>query len=57
MVLCLLFGSCLVHAQQQKFGIVLDAETRYPVEFVDVFNAYDNTDTKKEGMSLPVSTS
>ncbi len=47
--LCLLFGSCLVHAQQQKFGIVLDAETRYPVEFVDVFNVYDNTHTNEDG--------
>ena len=47
--LCLLFGSYLVHSQQQKFGIVLDAETRYPVEFVDVFNAYDNTHTNEDG--------
>lgn len=36
-------------AQNQKLGVVLDAETKKPVEFVDVYNLADNTVTNENG--------
>lgn len=37
------------NAQNQKLGIVLDAEDLKPIEFVDVFNNYDSTLTNEDG--------
>lgn len=48
--LLLVFVFCqLSYAQNQKLGVVLDAETRKAVEFVDVYNAYDHTITNENG--------
>lgn len=38
-----------IHAQNQKLGIVLDAESKKPIEFVDVYNTYENTVTNENG--------
>jgi len=40
---------CTIHAQNQKLGIVLDAESKKPIEFVDVYNKYENTVTNENG--------
>ncbi len=39
----------LSYAQNQKLGVVLDAESRKPVEFVDVYNTNDHTLTNENG--------
>ena len=39
----------LCYAQNQKLGVVLDAESRKPVEFVDVYNSNDHTLTNENG--------
>ncbi|WP_350292989.1 hypothetical protein [uncultured Croceitalea sp.] len=46
---CLLFLPLFVNAQNQKLGIVLDAESKEPIEFVDVYNTTDNTITNENG--------
>lgn len=38
-----------INAQNQKLGIVLDAESKEPIEFVDVYNTSDNTITNENG--------
>ena len=37
------------NAQNQKLGVVLDQESKRPIEFVDVYNSYDNTVTNENG--------
>lgn len=39
----------LSYAQNQKLGVVLDSESRKPVEFVDVYNTNDHTLTNENG--------
>ena len=46
-ILFVIGNVCL--AQNQKLGVVLDSATKRPVEFVDVFNDYNNTFTNTEG--------
>ncbi len=36
-------------SQNQKLGVILDSATQRPIQFVDVFNGYDNTFTNTEG--------
>ena len=38
-----------VLAQNQKLGVILDAENKEPIEFVDVYNRSDNTLTNADG--------
>ena len=49
--LVLLFSltNLAIHAQNQKLGIVIDSETKKPIEFVDVYNKLDNTVTNEDG--------
>ncbi|WP_350287944.1 carboxypeptidase-like regulatory domain-containing protein [uncultured Croceitalea sp.] len=39
----------LSHGQNQKLGVVLDAQNKKPIEFVDVYNNNDNTITNENG--------
>ena len=39
----------LMYSQKQKLGLVLDAESKTPIEFVDVYNNVDNTITNEDG--------
>jgi len=39
----------LSYGQNQKLGVVLDAESKKPIEFVDVYNGYDHTTTNENG--------
>ncbi len=39
----------LSYAQHQQLGVVLDAENKTPIEFVDVYNSNDNTITNENG--------
>jgi len=44
-----LLASLFAQTQNQKLGVVLDSDTKKPVEFVDVYNAYDVTHTNEDG--------
>ena len=43
------FFIALGFAQNQKLSVVLDAENKQPLEFVDVFNRRDNTSSNADG--------
>lgn len=45
----LLFYPLLCICQNQQLSVIVDAETKEPIEFVDVFNAQDNTFTNADG--------
>ncbi|MDN3595277.1 hypothetical protein [Zunongwangia endophytica] len=45
----LLVWSFQIHAQSQTEAIILDAETRMPLEFVDVYNSSNYTSTNSDG--------
>lgn len=45
----LLLPFTLINAQNQKLGVVLDGESKKPIEFVDVYNTNDNTVTNENG--------
>ena len=36
-------------AQNQKLGVILDADNRKPIEFVDIYNKSDHTSTNSDG--------
>lgn len=48
-VLLFALATISIHAQNQKLGIVIDSETKKPIEFVDVYNKLDNTVTNEDG--------
>ncbi|WP_394975022.1 carboxypeptidase-like regulatory domain-containing protein [uncultured Croceitalea sp.] len=48
LILVLLFTS-ICYSQNQKLGVVLDAENKKPIEFADVYNTSDNTITNENG--------
>lgn len=44
-----LMSHLLLNAQHNKLGVVLDAQTREPLEFVEVHSKYDQTLTNEDG--------
>ncbi|MEM9077919.1 MAG: hypothetical protein AAGC43_12815 [Bacteroidota bacterium] len=47
--LLLIFSFTVSLAQNQKLGVVVDAESKAPLEFVDVYNTQDNTASNADG--------
>lgn len=45
----LILSFSFLQAQNQKLGIVIDAESKLPIEFVDIYNDSDNTTTNEDG--------